>query len=111
MVLFLTRLSKQRMDYETKYFIVRCASDFLYKKVYFKSSNTPTPNTWSFIVTQNMKQPGCISLTNIPEETLKEKYVRLKVPINFSKLSKRLRRRIPLMPIYQYTKGDSDDEF
>jgi hypothetical protein len=105
------------MDSETKYFIVRCASAFLYKEAYFKSSKGLTPNTWSFIITQNMKQPGCISLTNRPKEWLIEKYVRLSGngPIDFSKLSKRPKRRIPLMPIYQYMNEhgstDSDEEF
>jgi hypothetical protein len=105
------------MDPQTKHFIVRCASAFLYKETYFKSSKGLTPNTWSFIITQNMKQPGCISLTNVPEEKLAQIYVRLSGtgPIDFSKLSKRPKRRIPLMPIYYYINEngstDSDEEF
>lgn len=98
------------MDQETKHFIVKHASAFLYKETYFKTTNILAPNTWSFVITQNMKQPGCISLTKVPEEKLIQQYVRLSGagPVNFRKLRKRPIRRIPLMPLYEYTNELSD---
>jgi len=83
--------------------IIQCAPSFLYKKIYFSVPDTLSPNTWSFIITQNMKNTGHILLTKSIEEKYNGQCVRLRGngPIDYKKLSKRRYGRGPLKTLHE----------
>jgi len=83
------------MDEQT-YLILQCGAPFIYKPAYFRLSGALSPNTWNFIVMQNKTNSGCIGLTKNMNTDRTKNSVKLSGngPIDYSKLSKRQKRRV-----------------
>lgn len=90
--------------------VIQCAAHFLYKKIYFPVPNTLSSNTWNFIFTQNMRNPGNILLSKLSNEIMRREHVRFRCgPINYNKLSKRRYGRGPLKTLYEIIALSNDD--
>ena len=78
------------MQQEMGYLSVRYGSKFRYKEGYYQISKRMTPNTWNFLICQNMKSPGTLSLKSELTPSMKWNSVRLtgQEPINYKKLRK-----------------------
>jgi hypothetical protein len=96
---------------ENKCAVIQCGAPFLYKKIYFTVPNRLTPNTWNFIIGQNMKNPGRILLSTLDNEKIMKDCVWYhgSEPINYSKLCKIRRRRIPVYRSREYIVESSSD--
>ena len=81
---------------QTTYLILQCGAPFIYKPAYFRLTGQLSPNTWNFIVMQNKINRGCIGLTKNMNTDRTKNSVKLsgQGPIDYSKLSKRQKRRV-----------------
>lgn len=103
---------------ETTYLILQCGTPFIYKPGYYQVPNQLTPNTWNFIIMQNKKNNGCISLTKNMNDNQKKIGIKLsgKCPIDFNKLSKRkkgcvIKNRMLLCDLSSTNKEDEENLF
>jgi len=91
---FDTLLSKHQnikmMQQDMVYLSVHYGSKFRYKEGYYQISKRMAPNTWNFLICQNMKSPGTLCLKSELTPDMKWNGVRLtgQEPINYKKLRK-----------------------